>query len=146
MNTSFKTFTTTACALAAAVALGACQRTDEGQTAGQKVDGAVANAEQKADEIRAEVKQEAREAKQEAKQATATAGDQVKDMSITTAVNAEFARDSELSALRINVDTTEGKVILRGTAPNEASRDRATTLAQRVDGVLAVDNQLSVGA
>jgi osmotically-inducible protein OsmY len=59
-------------------------------------------------------------------------------------VNAELAKDTELSALKINVDTSQGRVILRGSAPNEASRERATTLVARVDGVLGVDNQLTV--
>lgn len=145
MNT-FKTSTATAvCALAAALALGACDRRNDDQTAGQKMDTAVATAEQKAAEIKAEVKQEAREAQQDMNRAAATAGDKVKDMSITTAINAELARDAQLSAVQINVDTSDGRVVLRGAAPDEASRQRATTLASRVDGVRAVDNQLTVG-
>ena len=69
----------------------------------------------------------------------------MKDAAITTKVNAELARDNDLSAIKINVDTAAGHVVLRGTAPNDAARDRATTIAQRVDGVLSVDNQLTVG-
>jgi len=145
MNT-FKTSTATAvCALAAALALGACDRRDSNQTAGQKMDAAVANTEQKAAEIKAEVKQQAGEVQQDMSRAANTAGDKVKDMSITTAINAELTRDAQLSALRINVDTTDGRVVLRGTAPDEASRLRATTLASHVEGVHAVDNQLSLG-
>ena len=145
MKTSFKTSALTVCALAAALALGACQRNDEGRTAGQKVDTAVANAEQKAAEIKGDMKQESRQAKDGINRAVDSASEKMKDASITTAVNAELARDAELSALRINVDTASGKVVLRGTAPNDVSRERATTLASRVDGVLSVDNQLSVG-
>jgi hyperosmotically inducible periplasmic protein len=142
MNT-FNTSAATACALVAALALGACQRNDD-RTAGQKMDSAVANAEQKADQMKQDMKQESREAKNEINKAVDKAGDKMKDASITTAVNAELARDAELSALRINVDTDSGRVVLRGTAPNDSSRQRATTLASRVDGVLSVDNQLSV--
>jgi osmotically-inducible protein OsmY len=143
--TTFKTTaTTTLCTLAAALALGACQRNDAERTAGERLDTAVAKTEQKADDIKADVKQQASEAKDDMNKATGAAGARLKDMSITTAVNAELAKDTELSALKINVDTSQGRVILRGSAPNEASRERATTLAARVDGVLGVDNQLTV--
>lgn len=143
---NLKTSATTVCALAAALALGACQRNDEGRTAGQQMDTAVANAEQKAAEIKGDMKQESQQAKDSVNRAVDQAGDKMKDASITTAVNAELARDAELSALRINVDTASGRVVLRGTAPTDASRERATTLASRVNGVVSVDNQLSVGS
>jgi len=143
--TTFKTTaTTTLCTLAAALALGACQRNDADRTAGERLDTAVAKTEQKADDIKADVKQQTSEAKDDMNKATGAAGARMKDMSITTAVNAELAKDTELSALKINVDTSQGRVILRGSAPNDASRERATTLAARVDGVLGVDNQLTV--
>ncbi len=121
--------TTILAVLAAAATLAACNRADDGTTAGQKVDGAVAKVEQKAEEVGADMR---------------AAGEKAKDALITSSVNAELAKDSQLSALRINVDTVEGRVALRGTAPDAASKDRATTLAQRVDGVKTVDNQLTV--
>ena len=64
----------------------------------------------------------------------------------TTSINAELTKDASLSALKIDVDTSQGRVALRGTAPDAASRDRATVLAQRVDGVVSVENQLQVKA
>ena len=143
--TTLKT-TTTLIAIAAALSLGACQRNDPDRTAGQKLDSAVANADKKANDIKSDVKQEAREAKDDVNRATGAAGDKVKDLSITTAINAQLARDAELSALHINVDTTAGRVVLRGTAPSAAARERATSLATSISGVLAVDNQLTVGA
>jgi hyperosmotically inducible protein len=145
--TNLRTSTTALCAISLALALGACQRnSNDERTAGQKLDSAVANAEQKAAEAKSDVKQEAREAQQGMSRAADTVGDKMKDASITTAINAELARDAELSALKINVDSTSGRVVLRGTAPNDASKTRATVLASRVDGVVAVDNQLTVGA
>jgi hypothetical protein len=144
MNTFKTTATTALCTLAAALALGACGRNDSDRTAGQKMDTAVASAEHKADEIKSDVKQEAREAQQGMSRAVDAAGDKMKDASITTAINAALARDAELSALHINVDTNGGRVVLHGTAPNDASRARATTLASRIDGVTTVDNQLTV--
>jgi hyperosmotically inducible periplasmic protein len=143
-NRNTTTLTTLVASIACAFALGACNRTDDGRTVGQKVDSAIAKTEQKADEMKADAK----EAGKDAKQATGNAIDAVqsktKDAAITASVNAELAKDSQLSALSINVDTVEGKVALRGNAPDAISRERATTLAMRVDGVKSVDNQLMV--
>jgi osmotically-inducible protein OsmY len=91
-----------------------------------------------------QAKQAGRDMAQDAKSATDKAGDKVADAVITTSVNAELAKDSSLSALKINVDTANGRVALRGTAPSEAARERATQLASNVKGVVSVDNQLSV--
>lgn len=151
---AFKTSATVG-VLAAALALAACDRKEDARTAGERLDSAVASANQNAREAGQEVKREAAEARSDIQReataarselatAASAAGDKMKDASITTAANAELARDSELSALRINVDTLEGRVVLRGSAPSEAARSRATLLAQRVEGVLSVDNQLSV--
>jgi hyperosmotically inducible periplasmic protein len=131
-------------ALAAAALLSACNRADDGRTAGQKVDGAVAKVEKKADEVGADMRAAGEKAKDSSAGAMDTVAVKAKDAVITSSVNAELAKDSKLSALKINVDTVEGRVALRGTAPDAASKDRATTLAQRVDGVKAVDNQLTV--
>jgi osmotically-inducible protein OsmY len=137
-------------ALAAAlalVALGACNKATEPRaprTAGERVDSAVARAEQKSSEIAGDVKSAANKAAQSTEKATAEVGDKVKDAAITTAVNAKLSQDSKLSVLRINVDTVNGHVALRGTAPDSASRDRAQQLASSVDGVVSVDNQLVV--
>ncbi|MBX3618881.1 MAG: BON domain-containing protein [Rhizobacter sp.] len=141
---ALKTTTAAACALAAALALSACDRRDDNMTAGERLDTAVASADQKADQMKADAKREGAEVRSDVNRAVDQAGDKMKDASITTKVNAELAQDSELSALKINVDTNEGRVVLRGTAPSDSARDRATMLAQRVDGVLAVDNQLTV--
>jgi hyperosmotically inducible protein len=67
------------------------------------------------------------------------------DAAITLAVNAELAKDAQLSTLRIDVDTLAGRVTLAGNAPNDVARDRATLLAQSVRGVKSVDNRLAVG-
>jgi len=103
-----------------------CGRNDDGRTVGQQVDSAIAKTEQKAEEARAEVKQD------------------VNDATITASVNAELARDPGLSAVRIDVDTANGNVALKGTAPDAAAKDRATQLAAAVKGVNGVDNQLVV--
>ena len=119
-------------ALAAALTLSACDSRDN-QTAGQKVDQAVAST---------------RAATEEARTAAANTANTVAtsaaDATITTKINAALAADDKLKATKINVDTKNGQVVLNGSAPDAGSRDRATTLAKAVDGVSAVDNRLAV--
>jgi hyperosmotically inducible periplasmic protein len=114
--------------LAAAVAvlgLAACSREEAVEpTVGQQVDTAIDKAGQMANQ----------------------AGDTVADATITAAVAAELALDKNLSALKIDIETTDGRVALRGTAPSADARDRATLLAEAVKGVRSVDNQLTVVA
>ena len=131
-------------AAASLVTLAACNRTQDERTVGQQVDSAVAKVEQKTEQAATEVKKEMTEARDAAGQAMDATADKVKDAAITTTINAELARDSTLSALKIDVDTKGGRVLLKGTAPDAPARDRATLLAQRVDGVVSVDNQLQV--
>jgi len=134
------------CAAAAAASLAACERQAGERTAGQKLDGAVAQMERKADEVKADARAAGQEVRQGAGTAVDAIADKTKDAAITTTINAELAKDSQLSALRVDVDTVNGNVTLRGTAPDPASRDRATAMAKRVDGVKAVDNQLNISS
>ena len=71
-------------------------------------------------------------------------GDKVEDAVITASVKTEIAKDADLSALHINVDTDNGNVALRGTAPSLTAKEHATTLAAAVKGVTSVDNKLSI--
>lgn len=139
----------------AALTLSACSKNDDSMTAGQKLDQTVAEVQQKSEEAKVDAKQEMAEAKvaateaaQDAKVAGANAmdkvGNVVEDAAITASVNAELAKDPKLSALKINVDTAQGRVALKGTAPDATSRDRATQLAAGVKGVMSVDNQLTI--
>jgi len=143
-------------ALAAALALGACSR-HEDRTAGQQVDDAVARVEQKADQAKSEMssaaneaKSSARDAAADAKVAAADAGNKVaaavNDATITTTINAELAKDTALSATKIDVDTSHGRVALRGSAPTPEAKERATQIAAAVKGVTSVDNLLTVEA
>lgn len=126
MKTSIRLTSTVLAALLAGAALSACDRAGDTRTAGEKVDAVVADAKDKAGAAQAEVKKD------------------LNDATITASVNAELAKDPTLSALSINVDTTNGNVLLRGTAPDSAARQRATDLAAAVAGVNGVDNQLAV--
>ncbi|WP_422017933.1 BON domain-containing protein [Roseateles sp.] len=125
-------------ALVLTAALGACSRhQDDELTAGQRLDGAIADAKQTARETTADAKQAVSEAETSAARASS-------DMAITAKVNAALAVDDKLKATQINVDTRDGQVTLTGQAPDATSRERATTLASAVDGVKQVNNQLVV--
>lgn len=120
-------------AVVLSMALVACDKKPADTTAGQKLDSAVASAEQKADK-----------AIDALKQGGDSAGAKLSDAGITTGVNAGLAADANLSTLKIDVDTVDGRVRLTGTAPTEAARQRATEIAQQRDGVRSVDNQLAI--
>ena len=141
-----KNLSTTPVAAALAMALmagiAACGKTD--QTAGQKLDTAVAATERKADEAKADMKQGANDVKAAAADATKAVKQVVSDATITTGINAELAKDSALSMLKINVDSKDGHVQLNGTAPDLSAKERATTLAAGVSGVVSVDNHLTI--
>lgn len=135
-----------ASAVALMLALGACSKTADDQTAGQKLDTAIAKTEQKAEKVKAEVKDASAEAKVKSEQTAATIGEKIDDATITASVNASLAKDPDLSAIKINVDTKDGAVTLMGPAPTTTAKERATELAKAVKGVTSVKNELVVKA
>ena len=122
----------------------ACGKQDDERTAGQRLDGAIADAKQSAEETRRDAKQAISDAELSARRAAEKTAEISSDVTITAKVNAAFVADDKLKATQINVDTREGRVTLTGQAPDAQSRARATTLASAVDGVKQVDNQLVV--
>ena len=125
------------------LALVACDKRDD-QTAGQKLDSAIAKTEQKADEAKIATENAANRAEQKIDNATDKMAAKAEDVAITAKVNAALAGDPALSSLKIDVDTVDGRVNLSGFAPDAASRQRATELSQAVKGVVSVDNKLEV--
>ena len=76
-----------------------------------------------------------------------TVGQNVDDTSITAAVKAKLAAEQGTTTLTgINVDTSGGAVSLSGTVESEAVKQRAATLAQQVEGVARVVNNLQARA
>ena len=137
--------------------LSACGKKDDGQTVGQKLDSAVISTEQAAAEAKAKAESSmtiAGEAVKDTAQKVEASGSKaadamvgsVDDVAITASVAAGFAKDADLSAIKIDVDTKNGNVTLYGPAPNSAARERATAIAKSIKGVNAVDNKLVVKA
>lgn len=126
-----------------ALALTGCNK-GSNETAGQKVDSAVAKTERAGEGAMAKTESAAAGAKDAAKDAGAAVASSVDDASITAAVSAGLAKDPDLSAIKIDVDTKGGTVMLKGPAPNAAAKSRAEEIAKNVKGVSSVDNQLEV--
>lgn len=139
---------------ALALGLAACSKTEE-PSVGQRLDSTVDKTEQVAADARAntqstmsnaqdKTEQSANSVQESTKNAANTAMGGIDDATITAQVNASLAKDADLSAIKINVDTVGGQVTLNGPAPTTAARDRAETLAKAVAGVTSVNNQLVV--
>ncbi|HEX5758026.1 MAG TPA: BON domain-containing protein [Thermoanaerobaculia bacterium] len=76
---------------------------------------------------------------------TTTAGTQVDDAAITTAVKSKLAADGDINPFNIDVDTNEGVVTLQGRVEKAEARSEAERLARETDGVLRVINLIKVG-
>ena len=68
-------------------------------------------------------------------------GTVIDDSLITAKIKASFAADPQVSALAIDVDTTNGVVNLTGVVRNEQERQRAIQLAQSTEGVQRIEAQ-----
>jgi osmotically-inducible protein OsmY len=71
-----------------------------------------------------------------------TVGEAVDDAAITAKVKAALIDDDELDAAEINVNTREGIVQLLGTVDDRSDINRATTVANEIEGVRSVRNEL----
>ena len=135
-TSSKRAWTLTAMAAAALVGLAGCDRNANGDRMGANNEtGPMAQVDQKARDIGSDVKAGAQRM-----------GTKIDDATITASVKTELAKDSDLSAMSINVDTDNGRVALKGTAPSPTAKEHASSLAPGVRGVTGVDNQLTVDA
>jgi hyperosmotically inducible periplasmic protein len=110
-----------------------CDRKPADQTAGETVDHAVA-----------ETKQDTHELGNTLERKADQAGQAIDDTAITTSIKAKYLADDTLKGLDISVETEHGVVTLTGSVQNDAAKSLATTIAQGVDGVASVNNQLSI--
>jgi len=72
--------------------------------------------------------------------AEAESAQPVNDTWITTKVKASLLADSNVSALKIEVDTVNGVVFLTGTVQTQAQADEAKRIASAIEGVAKVDD------
>lgn len=71
-------------------------------------------------------------------------GNEVDDAVITTKVRAALMSNEDVKSLDIKVKTRKGEVMLSGFVDNQAQVDRGIAVAKAVEGVVSVDNQLSL--
>lgn len=73
-----------------------------------------------------------------------TVGQYVDDATIATRVKARFAEDTQVSAMRIQVESLKGTVQLAGFATSQTEKDRAGQLARSTPDVKEVRNNIIV--
>jgi hyperosmotically inducible protein len=73
-----------------------------------------------------------------------TAGEVVDDAAILAKVKAAYAADPDISALKINVDSTQGAVRLKGEVKNITLWRKAEDIAKKTSGVKSVENNLVI--
>jgi hyperosmotically inducible periplasmic protein len=73
-------------------------------------------------------------------------GEAVDDASTTAKVKLALAKDDQVAAYRIDVDTNNGVVTLTGNVKSPAEADRAVKVAQSIEGVKKVNSDLKVGS
>lgn len=84
-------------------------------------------------------------AMKEAEQATdASIENSATDAAITAKIKGKYAEDPMVSALKINIDTNDGRVTLTGTVQSEAETKRAIQIAESIEGVSQVASVLTV--
>lgn len=154
--------------LGIAMVLSGCNKPDDTQTPGQKLDSAIGKTEQAATEAKRQGEQLGGDVKAKTEAGFAKAGEALKnatenaessakvvankainkidDMAITTAISAELLKDAEIKLFKINVDTKDGAVVLKGSVPTDTVRERTAAIAKTFNGVQSVDNRLVVKA
>jgi hyperosmotically inducible periplasmic protein len=127
---------TKACLVAAlALALAACYQEKPAESAGKKIDQAVEKVTQKVEQTA-----------DRAKDGAARAGQAIDDAAITAAVNAAILAEPGLKVLKIDVHTKDGTVTLTGSTESQDRVERATQIANSVEGVKFIDNRIAVSA
>lgn len=88
----------------------------------------------------------AREGARETKAAGRTAGRAMSDGWITSKIYADFIDEAPLEDSDIDVDVERGVVTLTGSVASKAGAAHAATVAQKIEGVKSVRNNLKVRA
>lgn len=73
-------------------------------------------------------------------------GQTADDAGVTAKVKAALLAESGVDGTKINVDTFNGRVTLKGDVPNQGQIDKAIQVTKGIEGVKEVDNRLTVSA
>ncbi|HEY1327087.1 MAG TPA: BON domain-containing protein [Casimicrobiaceae bacterium] len=77
---------------------------------------------------------------------SSSAHEAISDAALTTKVKAGLAKEKNVSATHIKVETDNGVVKLSGTAKSQQEADRAAQVARDTKGVTSVQNDIQVAA
>ena len=94
--------------------------------------------------IKEELARSGKVVRQKAREVGAKIADATANARTTATIKAKFALDSDLSAVSIGVDTTDGVVTLSGTTSSHENIGKAMRLAMETDGVREVISTLQV--
>jgi len=89
-------------------------------------------------------KEAGRDVGQKAKEAGRDAGDVLSDAGITSAVKTKMLADTDVSGLKIDVDTENAVVTLSGNVSTAAEKKKAIQIARETKGVKSVKDQLKI--
>ena len=68
----------------------------------------------------------------------------ISDAAITLSIKKQFLMDDKINSLNIKIFTTNGKVILIGTAPSKQAKEVAISIAKSTKGVVEVEANLAI--
>ena len=91
-----------------------------------------------------ETKDAAGEAWDETKAAAGEAGEFLSDAAITGRVKAALVEANQIDAMNINVETIDGNVVLSGVVASDDIADLAAQIAEGIEGVKSVENDIEV--
>jgi len=138
MTNTYKRTTLLACILAGtALVTAGCGNRTPGDTTSQKVDRA-------ADKVASATERAGDKVASATERAATKTGAAVEDATITTKVKSAVLAEPGLKTLQIGVDTKEGVVTLSGTVDTPVLKEKAMQIAQQVDGVRSVVDNLAI--
>jgi hyperosmotically inducible protein len=138
MTNTYKRTTLLAAILAGtALATAGCGDRTPGQTVGQKMDRAT-------DKVASSTERATDKVASATERAATKTGAAVEDTAITTKVKSAVLAEPGLKTLQIGVDTKDGVVTLSGTVDTPVLKERAMQVAQQVDGVKSVVDNLAI--
>ncbi|SFR56608.1 hyperosmotically inducible protein [Pseudidiomarina maritima] len=130
------TLNTLILASVAAVALSACSQQEQEET--RKA------AQSSLEQATEATKQAASDAAEFTRETAERTGDFLSDSAITARVKTALFEADQVSAGNINVETIDGHVVLSGVVATSEEADLAVQLAQGVEGVKSVENDIEV--
>lgn len=87
----------------------------------------------------------AAQVKEKTEHAAKKTGEVITDSAITTEVKAKLLAAKGVPGSKIEVDTTDGVVTLKGAVPTKAARTKAVRITRQSKGVKHVVDQIKVG-